>query len=219
MRSLKTLLGAAVLVVATAGPAAAHVTVQPSEATQGGYAKLAFRVPNEEATANTTKLEVQLPADAKFRSVATKPLPGWTVTRTDTTITWSGGTIAPGEFQEFEISVGPLPSVDQLVFKAVQTYDDGDVVRWIEPATPGGEEPEHPAPTLHLVAGSAEGDDHGAAVTTTTAAGETAAPAPAAASEDDGDGDGKVVGAYVVGVAGLALAAVALVQGRRKQGS
>ncbi|MCU1485655.1 MAG: uncharacterized protein JWN67_2401, partial [Actinomycetia bacterium] len=111
MRSLKTLLGAVVLVLVTAAPAAAHVSVQPSEATQGGYAKLAFRVPNEEDSANTVKLEVQLPADAKFQSVSTKPLPGWTVTKTDTTITWAGGTIAPGEFQEFEISVGPLPAV------------------------------------------------------------------------------------------------------------
>ncbi|MCU1373541.1 MAG: hypothetical protein JWO68_827, partial [Actinomycetia bacterium] len=91
MRSLKLLAVAAVLVVAVAAPAAAHVTVQPPEASQGGYAKLAFRVPNEEETANTTQVEVQLPAEGRFKSVSTKPLAGWTVTRTDTTVTWTGG--------------------------------------------------------------------------------------------------------------------------------
>ena len=209
MRSLKTLLGAAVLVLVTAGPAAAHVSVQPSEATQGGYAKLAFRVPNEEESANTTKLEVQLPADGRFRSVSTKPLPGWTVTKTDTTLTWSGGKIAPGEFQEFEISVGPLPAVDELAFKAVQTYDNGDVVRWVEPASADGAEPEHPAPTLHLVAATGGGDE---AATPTT----TSAAVDAAASSTDDDGDGKVVGAYVLAAVAVALSATALVRARRR---
>jgi uncharacterized protein YcnI len=211
MRFLKTLLGAAVLVVAAAAPAAAHVTVQPPEATQGGYAKLAFRVPNEEASANTVKLEVQLPTNATFRSVSTRPLDGWTVTKTDTTITWEGGKIAPGQFQEFEISVGPLPTdVDTLEFKAVQTYDDGDVVRWIESAPAGGEEPDHPAPTLHLVAAAG-------ATTTTTVAGAGAPAAPSGGDRaGDDDGDGKVVGAYVLAVVAVALAATALVQARRR---
>jgi uncharacterized protein YcnI len=199
MRSLKTLLGAAVLVLATAGPAAAHVTVQPSEAAPGGYAKLAFRVPNEEEAANTTKLVVQLPTNATFKSVSTKPLPGWTVTKTDTTITWEGGKIAPGEFQEFEISVGPLPTdVDALEFKAVQTYDDGDVVRWIDSPVAGGGEPEHPAPTLKLVA-------------------DATTPTTAPSSDDGGDGgDGGVVGAYVVGALGVLLGGAALVLARRR---
>jgi uncharacterized protein YcnI len=201
MRSLKTLLGAAVLVLAVATPAAAHVTVQPPEATQGGYAKLAFRVPNEKESANTTKLEVQLPTNAKFNSISTKPLPGWTVTKTDTTITWEGGKITPGEFQEFEISVGPLPTnVDTLEFKALQTYDDGDVVRWIEPRPASGEEPEHPAPTLKLVDSA----------TATTGAPEVTAPS----SSDDGNGG--VVGAYVVGALGVLLGGAALVLSRRR---
>ncbi|MCU1487774.1 MAG: hypothetical protein JWN67_4520, partial [Actinomycetia bacterium] len=146
----------------------------------------------------------------------TKPLPGWTVTKTDTTITWAGGTIAPGEFQEFEISVGPLPAVDELVFKAVQTYDDGTVVRWIDPTPADGTEPDHPAPTLHLVPGSGEGDDEAAATTTTsTVLGATAASA--SSEEKDDDDGGKVVGAYVLAVVAVALSATALVQGRRKR--
>jgi hypothetical protein len=46
---------------------------------------------------------------------------------------------------------GPLPkNVNQLEFKASQTYSDGEVVQWIEPTVKGGAEPEHPAPVLKL---------------------------------------------------------------------
>jgi MYXO-CTERM domain-containing protein len=39
-----------------AGAASAHVTVNPGEATQGGFTKIAFRVPNERDNASTAGL-------------------------------------------------------------------------------------------------------------------------------------------------------------------
>ena len=56
-----TLLAA--IVVLTALPAAAHVTISGT-GTQGGYGTFSFKVPNEEDAASTTKLEVQFPTDA-----------------------------------------------------------------------------------------------------------------------------------------------------------
>src|SRR5690349_91983 len=53
----------AVAVLGFAGAADAHVTVNPDSATQGGEARIAFRVPTESDTASTTKLEVNLPTD------------------------------------------------------------------------------------------------------------------------------------------------------------
>jgi uncharacterized protein YcnI len=196
--------GAAFVLPATS--ALAHVTVNPREATQGRYAKLAFRVPNERDNAGTTKLEVNLPADHPFASVSVRPQPGWTysvektqlaapikvhdneISEAVSKITWTGGVIKPNEFNEFEVSVGPLPSdVDSLTFKALQTYDNGEVVRWIEEETPGGAEPERPAPVLKLTKDAA-------ATTVTTApgqasqAGEVATPkATGAASKSDVD--------------------------------
>jgi uncharacterized protein YcnI len=122
---------AGALTVALAAPAAAHVTVQPGEAIQGGYGAFAFRVPTERPDAGTVKLEVTLPAEHPIRSVRTKPMPGWTVSLTKNgetvrTITWTAGPgvrIGPGEYQEFDVSAGPLPEdTDQLVLPAVQTY-------------------------------------------------------------------------------------------------
>jgi uncharacterized protein YcnI len=175
--------GAALVLPATS--AFAHVTVNPREATQGGYVKLAFRVPNERDNAGTTKLEINFPADHPFASVSVRPQPGWTYTVEKTQlatpidshgnqiseavskITWTGGTIKPGEFNEFEVSAGRLPSdVDSLTFKALQTYSNGEVVRWIEEATPGGAEPERPAPVLKLTKAAST------ATTATTAPGQ-----------------------------------------------
>lgn len=157
---------ALVLVVVTATPSLAHVTVHPSEVTEGSFATLTFRVPNESDTASTTSLEIVLPEGAPFRSVSVKPTPGWSVTvdRDGDTlrgITWEGDEIAPGEFQEFDISVAPVPEVEVLEFKAVQTYSDGEVVRWIDPVIEG-EEADHPAPTATVVEGEGTGD-HGEA--------------------------------------------------------
>jgi uncharacterized protein YcnI len=150
---------AGALTLALAAPAAAHVTVQPGEATQGGYGAFAFRVPTERPDAGTVKLEVTLPAEHPIRSVRTKPMPGWTVSVTKNgetvrTITWTadpGVRIGPGEYQEFDVSAGPLPEdTDHLVLPVVQTYDSGEIVAWDAPPAEGAE-PEHPAPVLELI--------------------------------------------------------------------
>ncbi|KAB1926933.1 YcnI family protein [Micromonospora noduli] len=221
---------AATAVLGFAGPASAHVTVNPKEATQGGYARVAFRVPNESDTASTTKLEVVLPENAPVGSVSTMPVPGWTVTtekrKVDppievhgsqlteavSKITWTASGdagVKPGQFQEFPVSMGPLPQVDSMVFKTLQTYSDGNISRWIDEPAPGAEEPEHPAPVLTLAAAA-------------TPAG-SATPTAAVASpddDDDDDGNGLAVGlgvaGLVAGLAGLVLGGLAFTRTRRE---
>ena len=190
--------GAAGLLALTALPASAHVTVNPNTAVQGGFTALTFRVPTEKDNASTTTLQVFLPTDTPIPSVSVKPVPGWTA-KVNTThlakpvqsddgpvsdvisdITWTANSatdaIGPGQFQEFEVSAGPLPKVKQLVFKALQTYSDSSVVRWIE-LPQGSTEPEHPAPILHLTAAgkddAAGGGGGDAATTTTTKSGSS----------------------------------------------
>ena len=160
---------AALALTTLMGTAWAHVTANPGTAQQGGYTKVSFRVPNERDTASTTQLEIDFPTDHPIASVETRPIPGWTATaqktkldkpiKTDdgeisevvSKITWAGGKIVPGSFEEFDVSMGPLPTdADELVFKALQTYDNGEVVRWIDTAPEGAPEPEHPAPVVKL---------------------------------------------------------------------
>jgi uncharacterized protein YcnI len=219
----------AAFTLALAGPASAHVTVNPNTAVQGGYTKVTFRVPNETDGADTVKVEVSLPIDTPFASVSLKPVAGWTMaaekaklatpidahgTKIDEAvakITWTAtgdAAIKPGQFQEFDVSLGPLPQVPQVVFKALQTYSDGTVVRWIDEPTTDGTEPEKPAPVLKLTPGS--GDAHAAA--------SGPAMAAAAVTETESDGDGTWVG--VVGIVlGLAALVLALLAYRRGAGA
>ncbi|MFJ9951451.1 YcnI family protein [Kitasatospora sp. NPDC091207] len=244
-RTAAVALTAAASVVLLAGPAFAHVTVNPGNAPQGGYTAVDFRVPNENDTASTVKLEVNLPLDHPLASVRTLPMPGWTTTvekakldkplkvhgndvnEAVSKITWTadaGTKIAPGQFQEFRVSLGPLPTdTDKLIFKALQSYDNGDVVRWIDEAKDGQPEPAKPAPVLALDKAAA-GDDHGVTATSSPSAaadghghGDATNQAAAGSSTKSSDSTARVLAVVgiVVGLVGAAFGVLGL---RRKNG-
>jgi periplasmic copper chaperone A len=213
---------AALLVPAAAG---AHVTVQPKEAPAGGFTVLSVRVPTERDDASTTKVQVQMPDG--FGEVSYQPVPGWKVGVTheklDTPIKTDDGEvteqvkevtftadaeadgIAPGQFRDFPLSVG-LPegkAGSKLTFKALQTYSDGDVVRWI-----GTPEDEHPAPQVTLTDANGTGAQ-------TVAAQATPAAGSSRSGGDGGGSDTLAVIALVVGALGLAAGAMGLATARR----
>jgi uncharacterized protein YcnI len=165
------------------GSADAHVTVSADVSTSGAYSALTFRVPSESDEASTTAVSVQLPQDTPFSSVRTRPVPGWTakvvraplprpvkvngatLTAAVRTVTWTAdddAAIGPDQYQEFSLAVGPLPAPSTIPLPATQTYSDGEVVRWDDPAPASGEEPEHAAPVLEVVeAGASAGGSSG----------------------------------------------------------
>lgn len=231
LRLSAVLAVAATATVLGAAPAFAHVTAQPGDAAQGSYSVVSMRVPNESDTAGTVRLEVTLPADHPLSSVRTTPVPGWTATMTKAavnppvqvgertvseavrTVTWTadpGTRIGPGEFLEFPLSLGPLPTgVDEIALPAVQTYDDGEVVAWDQPMNPDGSEPERPAPTLTLTPAVADGHGgaHGAAAPGNAAdtTGTAAQPATTDSTARWLAGAGLLVGALGLGVGGGAV--------------
>jgi uncharacterized protein YcnI len=205
-------------VAASIGVASAHVSVSSPDAAPGGFGKLVFRVPNESDTASTVSVRIQIPQEAAMASLRAQPIPGWTVTFTESDLevpidnhgqeistyvsvvefrAEDGGGIRPGEFQEFALSGGPFPDVDEVSFPTVQGYSDGSESAWIEP-TLGDAEPEHPAPTLAL---TTSGDPASATTETDTAS---------AAEETDDGTPGSLalflsILALLVGVAGVVL--------------
>ncbi|KQY46566.1 YcnI family protein [Cellulomonas sp. Root137] len=217
------------LALLPAAAASSHVRVVPEQTAAGGWTVLTFRVPNESETAATSQVTVDLPTATPLLSVSTKPVPGWTasvetaplpepvdfygteLTEAPSRVVWTaepGAEIADGQFQEFEVSAGPLPDAGtRLVLPAHQTYTDGTVVDWDDVADEGADEPEHPAPVLTTTDGSgAQG-----VVVEAAAASDAASPG---SSEPD-------TLARVLGGVGLALGVVALVVavlGRRQRG-
>jgi uncharacterized protein YcnI len=200
--------------------------MQPEEAPAGGFTRLDVRVPNERDNTDTTKVVVQFPPG--FLSVSYEPVPGWDVETTMRKldkpveqfgervteevgrITFTGdgetGVIRPGEFQDFGLSVGvPDRPGSTLTFKALQTYSNGEVARWIEPP-----DAEQPAPQVKLTpAESEEGASQPAA--------QQPAPAAAEEDEDEGGSDTLSIIALLVGAAGLAAGLTALFARRRER--
>jgi uncharacterized protein YcnI len=224
-------LAAATAVAALAVPAAAqaHVTVQPDQAPAGAFTVLNVRVPTELDNASTAKVDVKFPdgfAAARYQSV-----PGWKVRvitkklaqpiQTDDGPITQGidrmvfartrpaGGIEPGQFQDFPISVQiPGKAGDKLTFKAIQTYSNGTVVRWI-----GGQGADEPAPQVTVTPAAPPA---GAPATAARPAGPAAQPAAAPASDD---GTNAVsIAALVAGGLGLLLGGGAFAASRRRTG-
>jgi uncharacterized protein len=220
MRHTKIAAAAALTAAIAAAPAQAHVTLQPREVPAGGFTRLDVRVPNERDEAGTTKIQIQFPPG--FASVSTEPTPGWRMAvkmrkaevpvelhgeKSDqevdvVTITARKGTrIAPGEFVDFGLSLAtPDKPGESLTFKALQTYEGGEVVRWIGP-----EDAEEPAPTVALVSAEEEG----------AAAAPASTPAPAEDDEDEGASTGLVIAALILGALGLVTGIAGLMATRR----
>jgi uncharacterized protein YcnI len=179
---------AAAATLAVPAGAQAHVTLQPSTASAGAFTVLDVRVPNERDKASTVKVDVQFPDG--FAAVSYQAVPGWTVkvikkklatpVQTDdgpvtegvSRMVWTGsrkglGKIAPGQFMDFPISVQiPGKAGDVLTFKALQTYSNGEIVRWIGP--PSADEP---APRVTVTAARAKSAGHATIGAATGAAG------------------------------------------------
>jgi uncharacterized protein YcnI len=240
--------GAALTVVALAGPAFAHVTISPGDAAKGDSdVEITFRVPNEEDAATTTQLEVDFSTDKPITGVLPEPTPGWTakvenvtlatpiktddgpVTQVVSKITWTGGQLPAGQYQGFRVMLGHVPDdADQLTFKALQTYSNGDVVRWIDTQQAGQPEPDHPAPVLKLTAASdgkssapsaSSASSSAAPSATATATVTSTAPASGtttATAKSDSTARALGVAGLVVGALGLIAGGLGFAAARRK---
>ena len=219
MRRVQILAGTAFTLVAIgalATGASAHVTPEPSTAPKGaGDQVITFRVPNEESAASTVSLKLQLPQDHPIAAVQALDTNGWTSAvemqhlttpiKTDdgsfedvaSVITWTGGKIAPGHYDEFKILAMGLPDdAGSLTFKAIQTYDDGTTVSWIETQ----KDAEHPAAVVKLTAADAE-----------TPA--TPVTSTAATTSDSSKG---LAAALIIAVLALVVGAGAILNGRKR---
>ena len=222
----KVVLAALVVALVAVPVAPAHVTLNPNEWEAGGFARFAVRVPNERPDASTTEVTLQFPENvisASFQDVT-----GWErsvemlpldepieeegeepITERIGSVTWTGGEVEPGEFVEFGLSFQvPEDATEPLLFPALQTYSNGDIVRWIAP----DEEADSPAPRVAVLAAAEEegGTTTEPASTTAEEEGSDAAAAGAASADGDGDGNGMATLALILGIAGLVAGLTAL---------
>jgi uncharacterized protein YcnI len=227
MSKLIALAAVAAGTLVVAAPGWAHVTLQPNEVPADGFTRLDVRVPSERDDADTTRVRVKFPPGFLF--ISHEPVEGWSVEvkkrklrkpaeafgekiseEVDVVeITADAGVgIGPGQFRDFGLSVKmPNRPGAELAFKALQTYDNGEVVRWIGPP-----DADEPAPRVTLAPAEEEGGH----------AAEAAEEEPAAAEDEDDDGGdddgpstGLVIAALVLGALGLAAGLAGLTAARR----
>ncbi len=215
------------LLIGGAGIASAHVSAHsPDQLTQGGDAEIVFRAPNEQDTANFTRLEVDFSTTSPIGDANVKPMPGWsyqvtmtnlktpvkmaddTITSAVQSVVWTaqpGYAVKPGEFQEFTISVEGLPTnTTTMDMPAVQTYDNGTVIDWNQPTPASGQEPDHPVPHLTLAPAGAATDGANSSNSSNSATVNMPGMTTTAASGTDGTarwlgGIGLLLGALALG--------------------
>jgi len=169
---------AALMAIAIAGPASAHVTATPNEGPAGGFFKTSFRVGHGCEGKPTTKISMEVPGNVT--SVHPQVVSGWdiktkigeldepiesegeTITEGVREITWTATDDGlPDAFmQEFGLSMA-LPdgeAGEPLWFPFVQECPGGDSHDWIEIPESVEEWGDLEAPAPYVVLTAAEGD-------------------------------------------------------------
>jgi uncharacterized protein len=219
--------------------AQAHISLHPNTIPAGAFATLDVRVPGEQEGAYVKKVDMLFPPG--FTSAEYENVPGWKVNvvseklttpiQTDTgpvneqvsqvIWTWTGplGKVNNNQFVELPLSLA-IPdnlSGQALQFKTVQTYSNGQVVHWIDPAL----DAEHPAPRINVtakggviqdVAGKEAGPEPGQLPTAST-------QSRATAKSSSGASKSLGISALVVGALGLLIGLAALAGSRRTRAS
>jgi uncharacterized protein len=235
-RNLAGLLAAAALLAPAS--AQAHISLHPNTIPAGAFATLDVRVPGEQEGAYVKRVDVLFPAG--FTGVDYENVPGWTAhvieaklatplkedgETIDTDVsqivwTWTGplGKVNNGQFVDFPLSLA-IPantSGRALEFRTVQTYSNGQVVRWIDRSLTA----EHPSPRINVTAkGGVIEDVAGAEAGPSANQTGTAQTAPIANAaivrSTSGASEGLGVLALVLGALGLLVSLIALFSTRR----
>lgn len=219
---------AGAVVLATAGAAAAHVTVDGDDTAAGSYSLLTFSASHGCDGSPSTEFAIKMPEET-FQASPTR-LAGWDVEkvmtdldepvqdahgneiteRVDQVVYTADEPLPDGERVAFEVVV-PLPedaAGKTLYFPTVQTCEEGETA-WVETPAEGqdAEELEAPAPSI-VVGEASEGGHHATDAT-------SADTERVAATTDDSSSDTLSVVAIVVGALGVILGGTALATRRR----
>jgi hypothetical protein len=198
--ALVVAVGAMTAVVALAGAASAHEEISPKTFPTGQPTFFTLTAANE-ASANLVKIVLHAPTGLAFGGTTRSPA-GWTVARTDDTITWTGGAVKPDTFDMWGYEIEGADQPGTLAYKVTLAFADGksdDVEVDVSAVAPGST---------------------GAPSATTVTTG--AAPAGGAAAEDKGaDSDdgpsGMAKAALAIAVVALLAAGGALAGGNRRR--
>ena len=211
----RALLVAAAVALVAAPAASAHVQVRPALAAPGDPVLFQVIVPNEK-DAKTVEVTLQIPKDVLPFSFEEPE--GWTRENQEgsdgslESVTWKGE-LAEDGFARFSFLASTPEQEGEIVWKALQTYDDGSVSRWI-----GAPDSDNPAAVTTISddaprenaggeGGEAESETPAAEATTQGEQPLATNTTPASAPVEDDDSPLPII----LSVVALVLAAGALI--------
>ena len=211
----------------TATVATAHSEFTPATVPGGATVKLNLFVEDEKDDAGTTRVDLRFPDGVALTVVDLPAASGFTaavrdgaVGGTGTGVVWEGGP-ATGDVN-LSLTLGPFPtSGGRLQFKVLQTYDNGDVDRWIADWPAGAAEPDNPGPVIDVTAAASTTAPTPSTTATESGTETTAGLTETTAAAPRGDGgEGGSSLPLLVGIGGgtaaiAALAAVLVARRRR----
>ena len=190
------------LAAAVAAPfAGAHAVVLPAASRPADFQQYTLTVPTERDDASTVEIDLKVPEGIGF--LLAQNAAGWetkVIRRNDRIdeIRWTGGEIPPDHYATFRLIARNPVQEGELVWRVLQRYDDGDVVRWIGPP-----ESDEPAARTTISELAVPVD------TLDVSTGRTASPT-AAAPADSGDGGGRDGLTLTIAIVAAVLAAIGL---------
>jgi hypothetical protein len=209
---------AVVIVTGWAAPAWAHVQVSADKPQAGaGDVTVTFTGEAESSKAGIRSERVVLPDGITPQQVRLGRAPaGWSYTSMSDGFTVGGKALPIGTDAVWSVVVDRLPrGARELPFKTIETYGDGQVVRWIEIPVPGQAEPDNPAPILTVKAAAAPTAGPTTAAPTTPPAALPTGPGPTVPAADPGHSSAWVIALSAVVLLGVFVGGALAMRRRR----
>jgi len=106
-----------------ASPAWAHEEINPKSFPTGTPTFFTLSAANEEK-ADLTKVTLSAPSGVNFGATTKEP-PGWTVSKTDSVLTWTGGAVKPDTFEQWGYEIDSADQPGNLTYKVTLGFADG----------------------------------------------------------------------------------------------
>ncbi|HSW96449.1 MAG TPA: YcnI family protein [Candidatus Saccharimonadales bacterium] len=152
MKKILGVLISGISILLFAAPAFAHVVVTPKQVGIAAWQEFSMSVPSEK---DNPTIGIKLLIPNGLKNVSPNVKPGWTINEVKngsgegamvTEIDWGGGSIPPGQRDDFLFQAQVPTKETTLKWKAVQTYQDGSTMSWIHDETSNPEDDSAPPP-------------------------------------------------------------------------
>lgn len=129
--------------------ASAHVVVRPAEVGAAAFQTFTVGVPNEK---DNPTVAVRLIVPDGLNHVSPNVKPGWRIETKKSgegeeakvnEISWTGGSIPAGQRDDFFFSAQVPANQGSIIWKAYQTYSDGEIVSWDQDPNAAKEDSHH----------------------------------------------------------------------------